>query len=510
VLAGGLVTLAVFLIHALVEGMRWQMVPAYLLLALTAAALLWRSGREAARRRGSLRKLISGTVRFAVLPVTLVLACYLPFAVPVFTIPEPSGRFSIGVRDFKLDFEDRPEIFTADEGDHRELMVRAWYPAEVAAESEPEPYFTKAEVGPLSEVLGPLAPVPWFFTHVTLVTTNSHRGAQLSPKEDRYPVLVFSHGYTSFFAQNTSLTEELASHGYVVFSLAHTYDGAAIFPDGRAPGLGEHVMRWTEESLEDSEEDFEQWTQWIEETDQHKRRVQLEEMIRRERERKAEGLGTGLSWDVWVEDRIRFFAVLEELQSGTRPSPFTGRLDLDRVGLFGMSFGGATAAEVCHIHPGCKAAINLDGGHSFGIDSTLLDGESTKPLMMLYASDGSASTPSASNPGDFQAHNDFHYETVATRGLRNDVIRIRVDGTSHLHISDMSLMMRFIPGFASPTPGERIAEILNRYCLAFFNTFVKGESGRSPLLDGPVAEFPEVTFQTFGHRLEDRKTFTPR
>jgi hypothetical protein len=69
----------------------------------------------------------------------------------------------------------------------------------------------------------------------------------------------------------------------------------------------------------------------------------------------------------------------------------------------------------------------------------------------------------------------------------------------------MSLMMRFIPGISSPTPGERIAEILNRYCLAFFNTFVKGEGGRSPLLDGPVAEFPEVTFQTFDHRLEDRR-----
>jgi predicted dienelactone hydrolase len=414
------------------------------------------------------------------------------------------------VSDFKLDFEDRPEIFTTDEGDHRELMVRVWYPAEVAPESEPEPYFTKAEVGPMSEVLGPLAPVPWFFTHATLVTTNSHRGAQLSSAKSRYPVLVFSHGYTSFSAQNTSLTEELASHGYVVFSLAHTYDGAAIFPDGRAPGLGKHITAWTEESLEDSEQAYEEWTQWIEEKDQHKRRLQLEEMIQRERERNAEDLGTGLSWGVWLEDRIRFFAVLKELQSGTRPSPFTGRLALDRVGLFGMSFGGATAAEVCHIHPGCTAAINLDGGHSFGVDSTLFDGESSKPLMMLYASDGTVPTPSAANPDDFQAHNDFHYETVATRGLRSDVIRIRLDGTSHLHISDMSLMIRFVPGLASPTPGKRIAEILNRYCLAFFNEFVKEEGARSPLLDGPVPEFPEVTFQTFGHSLEDRRPVTPR
>jgi predicted dienelactone hydrolase len=495
--------------HVLVEAVRWQMVPAYFLLALTTAVLLWRSGRKPVTpQSGLLRKLISGAIRFGILPVAVSLACFLPFAVPVFEIPEPSGPFGVGVRDFKLDFVDRPEVFTDDESDHRELMVRVWYPAEVGPESGPEPYFTRAEVGPISQVLGPLAPVPWFFSHATLVTTNSHRNAQMSAAKSRYPVLAFSHGYTSFFAQNTSLTEELASHGYVVFSLAHTYDGAVVFPDGRAPGLGEHIRRW-EEAPEDPEQAYEEMRKWVEERDQQKRRAQLDEMLRREREKKAEGIGTGSSWDVWVEDRIRFFDVLEDLQSGARPSPFTGRLDLDRIGLFGMSFGGATAAEVCHIHPHCKAAINLDGGHMFGVDSTLLDGESSKPHMMLYASDGTFSTPSAKNPDDFQSHNDFYYESVATRGLRNDIIRIRVDGTSHLHLSDMSLMMRYIPGFSSPTPGNRIAEILNRYCLAFFEEYVREEGDRSPLLDGPVPEFPEVTFQTFGHSLEARRPPDP-
>jgi len=66
------------------------------------------------------------------------------------------------------------------------------------------------------------------------------------------------------------------------------------------------------------------------------------------------------------------------------------------------------------------------------------------------------------------------------------------------------MMIRGVPGLSSITPGERIAEILNRYCLAFFDEYVKGEGSRSPLLDGPDDEFPEVTFQTFGHGFEDR------
>ena len=70
-------------------------------------------------------------------------------------------------------------------------------------------------------------------------------------------------------------------------------------------------------------------------------------------------------------------------------------------------------------------------------------------------------------------------------------------------------MMRYIPGFSSPTPGNRIAEILNRYCLAFFEEYVREEGDRSPLLDGPVPEFPEVTFQTFCHSLEARRPPDP-
>jgi len=514
-LIGGLAALAVFLIHAVAEGMRWQMVPAYVLLGLLALVLLWRSRRDAGDpadqpKRGILRRLASGVVRFGLLPVVLLFAWFLPAAIPVFEIPEPSGSLGIGVSDFHLSFEDRPEILTSDSNDHRELMVRVWYPAEVAPGSKPERYFTAAEARAMADALGGAAPIPsFFYSHATLVKTHSYRDAELAPAQNRYPVLVFSHGYSSFASQNTSLMEELASHGYVVFSIAHTYDCSVVFPDGRTPGLGEHIAKWMEEQLaemEDPEVFLEEFTKFIKETDQEARRALLEEQIQDARRVKAEGLGVGVSWDVWIEDRTKFFDVLAEFESGARPSRFTGRLDLDRVGLFGMSFGGATAAEVCHIHPGCRAAINLDGGHTFGLDSTLLDGDSSTPLMMLHSSDITTHpTPSTENPDDFQAYNDFFYEPVATRGLRNDIIRVRVDGTSHLHISDMSLMTRFIPGMASRTSGERIAEILNRYCLAFFDEYVKETGARSPLLDGPSPEFPEVTFQTFGHGFDERR-----
>jgi hypothetical protein len=44
---------------------------------------------------------------------------------------------------------------------------------------------------------------------------------------------MFSHGYGGVIMQNTVLMEELASHGYVVFSIAHPYEAVVTaFPNG--------------------------------------------------------------------------------------------------------------------------------------------------------------------------------------------------------------------------------------------------------------------------------------
>ena len=149
-LVGGLVALALFALHALWEGTRWQMLPAYFLLLVLSLVILRAAGRDQGeRRRGLVRKIASGFVCFMLLPLVLAVACFVPWAVPVFELPQPSGPHGIGVSDFKIDYPDRPETFTADEGDHRELMVRLWYPADVAPGSKPAPYLVEEEIGPL-------------------------------------------------------------------------------------------------------------------------------------------------------------------------------------------------------------------------------------------------------------------------------------------------------------------------------------------------------------------------
>src|SRR2546430_8885829 len=56
--------------------------------------------------------------------------------------------------------------------------------------------------------------------------------------------------------------------------------------------------------------------------------------------------------------------VLDQLAQLHHADPgqvFTARLDLDHVGAFGHSQGGATVMHLCSVDPRCKAALSLDG-----------------------------------------------------------------------------------------------------------------------------------------------------
>ena len=71
--------------------------------------------------------------------------------------------------------------------------------------------------------------------------------------------------------------------------------------------------------------------------------------------------------DIWNKELIKWVAdetfVLNALQNDNldEKSPWYGRLDTDRVGAFGHSFGGAASVQVCSVDPRVRSALNLDG-----------------------------------------------------------------------------------------------------------------------------------------------------
>jgi predicted dienelactone hydrolase len=52
---------------------------------------------------------------------------------------------------------------------------------------------------------------------------------------------------------------------------------------------------------------------------------------------------------------------LEKLNSADPSGRFVGKLDLQAIGVFGHSFGGASAAQTCRLDNRCKAGADLDG-----------------------------------------------------------------------------------------------------------------------------------------------------
>ena len=63
---------------------------------------------------------------------------------------------------------------------------------------------------------------------------------------------------------------------------------------------------------------------------------------------------------MWTSDTAFVLDQLQRLNSDPS-AKFAGRMDLQRLGMFGHSFGGATALEFCHEDARCKAALDMDG-----------------------------------------------------------------------------------------------------------------------------------------------------
>ncbi|MBN2146700.1 MAG: hypothetical protein JW726_04895, partial [Anaerolineales bacterium] len=228
--------LLVLLLHVVLEKTRWQMSLAYgiaVCLALLSPAAFRRSQKDDAPWQGCLKwagKLLGMHLAGLGLVVTLVVST----VVPVFRIPDPTGLYAVGTRDFYWVDDSRLEQFTSDPNDPRELMVRVWYPASPARGTTPQPYWPEVDrVGPL--ILERMGLPTFIANHMDLVVTYSYLDAPLYGTVSQFPVLVFSHGFGGDdFARHLTSMEELASHGYVVVSMSHTYETLyTAFPNGR-------------------------------------------------------------------------------------------------------------------------------------------------------------------------------------------------------------------------------------------------------------------------------------
>ena len=420
-------TVLLTVMHLVLEKYRWQMMPAYVLTLLLFLLSLHQLRRGDQPLDNKKPDRISILIVFLLRLSIFTVIAALPIILPVFHLPEPTGQFQIGTTTLYLVDNTRSEIFTPNPDDHREVMVRVWYPAQI---------MTGDKAAPLMEH------PPFQFSHLSLVKTHAYQDAPVSNAQSIYPVLIFSHGHVGFMEQNLTLMEELASLGYIVCSIAHPYQTiAAVFPDGRVVPADSTLAN-----------DFLQG--------KSPPPAVYAEHLR-----------------IWTEDTRFLIDELERIQAGERESLLVGKLDMDRLGIFGQSFGGVTAAKVCIVDDRCQAGISLDSG-----------------LPSDYT--GSAADPPLKQPFMFMLNEVAGFYTSGIlRKLNNTSYALAVRGTTHFNFTDLVLyspVLKFTREFG-PIEGDRMVKIINAYAVAFWDEYLKGEI--SPLLHSPSTDFPEVIIE---------------
>ncbi|HXO40279.1 MAG TPA: family membership [Thermoanaerobaculia bacterium] len=282
------------------------------------------------------------------------------------TLPTPTGSFAVGRAIYDWKDDAGVDRLAPVPGTKRELLVWIWYPSAPGPSAAIDDYVpawmrtartgrapragraagaARAAAGPPGGLLG-------FLTRdLSKVRGHSARDADVSPRPRTFPVVVMRAGASAFVVSYSTLAEDLASHGYVVVGFDAPYRTFAVaFPDGR-------VMSRPPENNPELCED-------------------------QPPARQAPCVSRFLT--AWTADVAFVLNRLERLNASRSGGKLAGRLDMTRVGVFGHSFGGATALQFCHDDPRCKAGIDIDG-QPFG--NVIQDGL-RQPFMFLLSDHG--------------------------------------------------------------------------------------------------------------------------
>lgn len=464
--ASGIATL-LLVIHWTVEGYRFQLFFPYCITIIFSAISSYSYFKKNGQKKIPRFMLVSANTALAIM---LVVTAGLMYAFPVFKLPEPTGEFKVGTQTFHFVDTKREETFDEARDGKRELMVQVWYPAQ-AGSGKYAPFI------PDTQILRYMAAnygLPGFtFQHLKYVSSHSYSGAEVSSAQTSYPLILANPGFGSSRFLHTSQAENLASHGYIVAVIDHTYNTFATeFPDGR-------ITTSTTNDLFSPDHDY------------------------RTESGNRDMLGKVLTGDVaFALDQF------ELIQSGQIPSHLKGRIDLAHVGVFGHSIGGATAYDASY-DPRIAVGIDLDGGlyrlrEREGLRKPFLFTTSESEFERLkMVKDNRVYTDAELN----RMGNTREWMDQVTEDKKVELERMRetvaaggqflyIDNTEHLNFTDVQFISPIFKmlGVTGKIAPERVNSVINAYMLDFFDMYLKNQGGT--LMKGPDSRFPEVKFVT--------------
>lgn len=258
--------------------------------------------------------------------------------------------------------------------------------------------------------------------------------------DDSCPLIVFSHGGISTKTGNLSLYRELASHGYVVVSIDHTYHALNTEIDGKKISIDSAYMR--EMITEDSHTDIE---------------------------------NTYKSFQKWMKlrtDDINFVidAVIEKADSENES--FYKLIDKNSIGLAGHSLGGAAVLGVGRQRNDVKAVIALESPYMcdiIGVEGGEFAWNSDPypcAVMNIYSDSG------------YPLIETDHKYVQNKNYLRNegDTRYYYIEGSNHYTLTDLvrtSPVLCAVLGGGYKKSGYETLELINQKSLEFFDEYLR-------------------------------------
>ena len=335
--------------------------------------------------------------RIVVPIILLFLLLLLLWSFPSWSFPPVTGPYQVATLLQTYTDESRMETYRTD-GSHRWLNVKIWYPDD------------------------------------------------FDGQRNTCPLILFSHGSFGTKESNEALFRELASHGYFVCSIDHTYQSlGAISPDGETVGLDKTFRTQVLKASDKSDEG----------------RKQL--------------VGLFQEWmDIRMGDMAFVMDTLIAYSSDQEIAEQAYRLiDTTKIGVMGHSLGGSAALGMGRTRREVGAVIAMEAPFMHDVQGVTAEGfvfhDAAYPIPLLHVYSDSAWKILESSP-----------QYAQNQAILKDDLHTTQDihwpGAGHLSLTDLLLSRPTLCLLFGQDPFLDTADFLetsNRAYMHFFDTFLK-------------------------------------
>ena len=389
-----------------------------------------------------------------------VCLCFITTSFPLFSVaanadqvllPKPNGAFEVGLEIIDLIDESRLQPF-APTVQHRKLMVSLFYPVNSHKATTPVNYMppeTAAfEDGWEQSTYGLISPNGTFDK---LALQLAGKSPQTRGTPD-FPIVLFSPAQATTRLFYSVIAQTIASSGYIVITIDAPYDVDIVeYPDSSVALINTTVA-----------------------TNPTAANIDLAVSVR------AQDAS-------FVLDQLRNASVISQLIPGSSQG-----LNVCKVAMFGHSLGGAATAAAMLNDSRIAGGLAMDGGLNGPVIQKGLD----RPFMFMAHTNHTRTNDSNADDPD----NSWFDIWPNLRGWKLDII---LANSLHYTFSDFPIVLETLGIVPNATTaknllvtdlnGSRALKIVTTYVTAFLDMVLKYKP--SPLLEGPVAAFPEVTFE---------------